>query len=438
MVKLKTAILIIGDIILLYLSLAITLIIRYGYENLPASFSVHFEPFSFIFLIWVIVFYLADLYQIRKMKRGPQLLRDLVGSIILSAAVSVIFIYILPKFFELTPKTNLAIFGLIFCVLDFAWRLGVVKSPYARTKIMILGESPVNNEIVSYIEANPQIGYDLARKIGNGSKEYDFEKLKNTIKDEKIDIVLIPPQFTEKESMEAKSVYRLLPLEVDILYATDFFEMIFQKIPLESLEESWFVEKINTRRNFYNALKRAIDILLGSALLIVLSPLMLLVAILTKLSPREGPAIFKQKRTGINNKKFTLFKFGTMRGDKGAAWTVENDDRITFLGKILRRSHLDEIPQLWNIVRGDISFIGPRAESSELTLKYNELPYYDIRHIIKPGLTGWAQINYRPSASLEEAFEKLKYDIYYIKNRSLILDLLIIAKTARLLFSNPK
>ena len=113
----------------------------------------------------------------------------------------------------------------------------------------------------------------------------------------------------------------------------------------------------------------------------------------------------------------------------GPLWTTKADKRLTLIGKFLRYTHLDEIPQLYNILQGDISFIGPRPERRELVELYKQLPYYEIRHIIKPGLTGWAQLNYKPSASLEEAKEKLQYDIYYIKNRSLVLDVLIILKT---------
>jgi lipopolysaccharide/colanic/teichoic acid biosynthesis glycosyltransferase len=139
---------------------------------------------------------------------------------------------------------------------------------------------------------------------------------------------------------------------------------------------------------------------------------------------------------GINNQIFTLYKFGTMIYDRGPLWTEKNDNRLTKLGKFLRYTHLDEIPQLYNIFKGDMSFIGPRAERKELAELYNQLPYYEIRHFIKPGLTGWAQVNYKPSASIKEAEEKLRYDLYYIKNRSLILDCLILIKTIKYLFIN--
>ena len=127
-----------------------------------------------------------------------------------------------------------------------------------------------------------------------------------------------------------------------------------------------------------------------------------------------------------------------MKEDKGPLWTNKNDDRITLLGKFLTHTHLDEIPQFYNIFKGDISFIGPRAERKELVEIYRQISHYEIRHVVKPGLTGWAQVNYKASASVEEAKEKLKYDIYYIKNRSLILDFIIFLKTARYFFFSQK
>ncbi|MEK7075474.1 MAG: exopolysaccharide biosynthesis polyprenyl glycosylphosphotransferase, partial [Patescibacteria group bacterium] len=193
--------------------------------------------------------------------------------------------------------------------------------------------------------------------------------------------------------------------------------------------------------NFYDAAKRTIDFCLALFFNIVFLPLILIIALLIK-STSKGLIIFKQERVGLNNESFTLFKFRTMRPDaekNGPQWASENDSRITPFGKILRRTHLDELPQLFNILKGDLSFVGPRPERPEFVEKLKEqIPYYEIRHIIKPGLTGWAQINYRYGASVKDAYEKLQYEIYYLKNRSLILDLLIILKTVRLFFINPK
>jgi lipopolysaccharide/colanic/teichoic acid biosynthesis glycosyltransferase len=224
-----------------------------------------------------------------------------------------------------------------------------------------------------------------------------------------------------------------------VLDSASFYETLFEKVPLDELEENWFIEKIIAKKITYDTLKKTVDLVLGIFLFIVLIPFMILSAILIKITSR-GPAIFTQKRMGKNEEPFVLYKFRTMKNEEnGPLWTTDGDKRVTLIGKFLRRTHLDEFPQLYNIIKGDISFIGPRAERMELAKYYSKLPRYEIRHIIKPGLTGWAQLNYKPSASLEEAKEKLQYDVYYIKNRSLILDFLILLKTVKYLFvSNGK
>ena len=234
--------------------------------------------------------------------------------------------------------------------------------------------------------------------------------------------------------LNIKFIYRLLPLEIKIMDLSRFYETIFQKVPLEEIKESWFIEEITLGRRFYDMFKRTIDLTLSLILNIILLPIIIIIALLVKISS-EGSVIYKQERIGKNNRPFILYKFRTMKIDEtGPLWTDKNDPRLTFFGKIIRWTHLDELPQLFNILKGDISFIGPRPERTELTDLYKKLPYYEIRHTIKPGLTGWAQVNYKPSASLKEAREKLQYDFYYIKNRSLILDLLILLKTVRYLF----
>lgn len=440
MAKIKTIIIFLGDIILLYGALFLTLIVRYGPQGVRGPLSDHLTPFTLLFVGWLLIFYLSDFYQIRAMKVGFGLMRNISAAVLISGVVSITFFYLFTPLFRLTPKTNLLIFGLIFAALDFSWRLLIIRvfmPRYARRRILTIGNSKTIEEIVSELEKNPHIGYDAVLQIKEDSGEANPKILKELIVQKKIDTLVIPSHFLKKDLPTTKLVYQLLPLKIEILNSIDFFELIFQKIPLDELDEGWFIKEITLRRRFYDIVKRGIDILMSLVLGIFFLPLGLVIGILTKMSPREGPVILKQKRTGINNTSFTLYKFGTMRKDAGALWTTVKDDRITAFGAFLRYTHLDEIPQLWNILRGDISFIGPRAERIELVELYSELPYYEMRHIIKPGLTGWAQLNYRASSSLEEANEKLKYDIYYIKNRSLFLDILIILKTVRLLFSNP-
>ena len=433
MTNTKKIIILLGDVLILYGSLLLTLIFRYGPNYFRESFYAHLKPFSIIFVIWLVTFYLADLYKEKRLRISPATIQVFILAIIISVVSSVILFYLFPSFFKLTPKTNLAIFALVFGILNIGWRIILVKiyiSGGWRNRLLLIGDSPIIDELINYLKNNPQIGYDVAAQ----KSENDISQI---IAKNKINIIVIQT-YLKKDRKIIKIFYQLLPSKIAIVDLITFYETIFQKLPLKELDESWFIDKITTRRHLYDAIKRLIDICLSLFLIIIFLPLILIIAILTKLSSRQGPVIYKQERIGVNNKPFTLYKFGTMQVDEGPLWTTENDKRLTWFGKILRYSHLDEIPQLYNILKGDISFIGPRAERRELVELYKQLPYYEIRHIIKPGLTGWAQLNYKPSASLEEAREKLQYDIYYIKNRSLVLDLLILLRTVRYLFISPR
>ena len=433
MTNTKKIIILLGDILILYGALILTLIFRYGPNYFGESFYAHLKPFSLIFVIWVVTFYLADLYKEKRLRINLATVQVFILTIIINIVISVILFYLFPSFFKLTPKTNLTIFSLIFGILDLGWRIILVKiyiSSGLKDRLLIIGDSPIINEVINYLKNNPQIGYDVTSQ----KSENDIDQI---IAKNKINIIVIQT-YLKKDRKIIKIFYQLLPSKIAIVDLITFYETIFQKLPLKELDESWFIDKITTRRHLYDAIKRLIDICLSLFLIIIFLPLILIIAILTKLSSRQGPVIYKQERIGVNNKPFTLYKFGTMQVDEGPLWTTENDKRLTWFGKILRYSHLDEIPQLYNILKGDISFIGPRAERRELVELYKQLPYYEIRHIIKPGLTGWAQLNYKPSASLEEAREKLQYDIYYIKNRSLVLDLLILLRTVRYLFISPR
>ena len=440
MPKIKSIIILIGDVAMLYGALATTLLIRYK-SDFSAHFQDHLKPFSLIFVVWLIIFYLADLYQNKSLALNLQTIRNFSAAVLVSAAVSAIFFYLFFSFFELTPKTNLAIFAFVFGVLDLGWRFLAAKisiSGGLRNRLLIIGDSPLISETINYLKTNPQTGYDAVSHIKENLEDRNRKTIQQAVASDQIDTVIIQPQM-KKDPEVVSVIYKLLPYKIAITDFVSFYEMIFQKLPLEELEESWFIEKISNRRRLYDILKRFIDIVLSIILGVILLPFALIIAALVKFTS-PGPIFYKEERVGVNHKPFTIYKFRSMRvNHNGPFWTTKDDKRRTPVGKIIRYTHLDEIPQLINILKGNISFIGPRPEKKELAELYQQLPYYEIRHIIKPGLTGWAQLNYKPSASVEEAEEKLRYDIYYIKNRSLILDALILLKTIRYLFiSNDK
>ncbi len=222
---------------------------------------------------------------------------------------------------------------------------------------------------------------------------------------------------------------------------SDFYEGVWHKVPVLHLKEGWFVFS----RGFdllHNPIgmrmKRVLDVAIAAVGLVVATPLVLIAAIAIRMES-PGPAIYRQERKGENGRIFVLYKLRSMYADPTASqsrWTVKGDPRITRVGRFIRLIRLDELPQLVNVIRGDMSFIGPRPEARELTALYErEIPFYDLRYLVKPGITGWAQVMYPYGSSVEDAREKLQYDLFYIKNYSLLLDLAILLKTIRVVLS---
>lgn len=218
---------------------------------------------------------------------------------------------------------------------------------------------------------------------------------------------------------------------------SDYYEQLWEKVPVYNLNRTWFVFTGGFRlikNSFRFRVKRSMDIILALVLLFLSFPLQILTALLVALSSK-GPIFFKQKRSGELGKPFEIFKFRTMKlhqQQEGLNWTTEKDNRITRIGKFLRLSRLDELPQLINVLKGEMSFIGPRPERPEFEDELaSQIPFYRLRYQVKPGITGWAQVLYRYGASVHDAKEKLQYDLYYIKNYSFTLDLVILFKTVR-------
>jgi sugar transferase (PEP-CTERM system associated) len=219
--------------------------------------------------------------------------------------------------------------------------------------------------------------------------------------------------------------------------ATALLEKVSGKIEVDELSPSWliFSEGFRLDPSFLMA-RRFISVVVSLAGLLLVLPLLPLMALAVKLTS-PGPILYRQKRVGRYGVLFDCYKFRTMRADAeakaGPTWADDDDPRTTLVGRVLRRTRLDEIPQLWNVLRGDMGFVGPRPERPEFVEWLSrEIPYYHLRHIIRPGLTGWAQVRYQYGASLEESKEKLRYDLYYIKNISLSLDLLIVLHTIKI------
>ncbi|MCL5004597.1 MAG: sugar transferase [Patescibacteria group bacterium] len=440
--KIKTFMIFIGDVVILYGSLIIALFLRRGFTptvNFPEYVKLHLAPFSLFFIIWVLIFYLANLYDPRNFKNRLEFFKNFSLALIINGLAGVVFFYLF-SVGGITPKTNLLLFLIVFATLGTLWRYlfnylgGIVGTP---EKILIIqsdSQNKLSEQLIKYLEKNRQLGYQITNVIKTENRE--IENIAEIIKERQIDLVIIPTHLEEKAKL-ASLIYENLSLGIKVLNFAEFYELIFKKVPLSELEEIWFLENFIKEQISYGSIKQVLERFLAFLLFIILSPLILIILIAVKLTSK-GLAVYKQTRIGKKENKFTLYKFRTMYLDAekhGPQWSGENDARITPIGKILRYTHLDELPQLVNIIKGDISFVGPRPERPEFVAILKEkIPYYEIRHLVEPGVTGWAQINYRYGSSIEDAYEKLQYDIYYLKNRSFVLDLLIILKTVKSIF----
>jgi sugar transferase (PEP-CTERM system associated) len=275
-----------------------------------------------------------------------------------------------------------------------------------------------------------------AGALGNGGP--DRESLATAMrslmeKERHVDRVIVA-LADRRNTLPVRELLDIRLSAIQVEDASSLLEKISGKIEIETLHPSALIYSDGFRMGAgFLFVRRVVSFMVAAGLLLLCLPIIPIIAILVKLSS-SGPILFRQQRVGRRGELFTLYKFRTMRQDaeasSGAVWAGKNDPRVTRVGRFLRKTRLDELPQLWNVLIGDMGFVGPRPERPEFVSWLSEkIPYYNLRHIIRPGLTGWAQVRYSYGASLEETQEKLKYELYYIKHMSLSLDLLIIFET---------
>lgn len=406
--------LLLGDIAILYGSLLLTLTIRYG--SLPSQelLATHNLPFFLVNLVWIIIFYIAGLYDIEKSVH-PAKIFYIIKTTAFGVAIAVLMFYFVPAF-VIAPKTNLFIDAIIVSFFLWIWRVFYQKkiTKGSKIKIFFFDHSGETSSFTDFISDNPQLGYKI---IGNMDSA---------------DLIVIPGK--EKISADsAKILYEMVMKGKTVVDFYRFYESTTGKIPVSIIGENWFLENvIELDKRKFEQTKRLIDIVLSALFLIPLALFLPFVAIAIK-TTSSGPILYKQKRVGKNGKVFEITKFRSMTNNAekdGAKWAEKNDKRVTAIGNILRKTRIDELPQILNVLKGNLSFIGPRPERPEFISDLSEkIPHYKMRHIVKPGLSGWAQINFPYGSSIEDSLQKLQYDLYYIKNRSIVLEASIILKT---------
>ena len=325
----------------------------------------------------------------------------------------------------------------------------IISKLNIQQKILFLGTDELNKKVVREILADDHPKFKVAGFIGNdpalvGKSIVNpkvlglVEDIDSITKKEKIKKLIVSCQQA-RGTFPTKDLVKWRFKGVEVMELHTFYEHLKGKILLEGLRPSWLIFAQGFKKTkLIKLVKRAFDVLLSSIGLLISLPISIITVLLIKLESR-GPIIFKQERVGEDGRGFNLLKFRSMEADAekhtGPVWAQENDPRTTRVGKIIRKLRIDEIPQMINVLKGDMSFVGPRPERPYFVNMLSEkILYYDQRHSVKPGITGWAAVNYRYGASIEDSIEKLQYDLYYIKNVSLFLDMLIILKTISIIF----
>lgn len=453
-VKIKKFLLIAGDIFTLYVGLYITLLARYQNEYTWELWRLHLFPFTVVILLWILIFYINELYDIEYGGGRLNVLSRLFTSLLVGSVFSIAFFYFgYNNLFTIRPQRVFIMYFLFSLLLLYLWRIIATRyliSVILKNNLLIVGLNPLMVEIIKKIKRHPQLGFAIKGIIPLNDDYFqnnifsDIEiynktsihRLKDICMDAQINTIISVANPRESDELQ-KNLFECLSLKINFTDASNFYEKITGKIPVKTIQHIWFLENLNeSTKVFYEIIKRLLDIIFSLLGIIITLPFIPFIIMAIKLDD-HGPIFFVQKRLCKNGKIFLAMKFRTMNvgaEKNGPQWATKNDPRITRIGKFLRKTRIDEIPQLINVLKGEMSFIGPRPERPEFVEKLQkDIPFYKERLLVKPGLTGWAQVM-GPSygGSFEETLEKLQYDLFYIKNRSLGLDFSILLKTIKI------
>ena len=392
-------------------------------------------------------FYYNDLYDLTVVHSNRELVVRLLQAAGAAAIVLAAACVAAPSLI-LDPGTFVTAL-LVFVVAVIAWRVSfnyLARGPHLEERILILGTGQTARRLARQIGTQQDFAYRLVGFVDEGEdhnyvRQHDIlgnaTDLDRLVAERRVDRIVVGLSDRRgRLPIDALLRAKLSGLRVED--ATTTYERLTGKILIDDLKPSWLIFSDGFRASRWTRfVKRMLDLALSVILAILTAPLMALTAAAIKLDS-TGPALYSQERVGENGRIFTVFKFRSMRTDAEQAgrpvWARDKDDRITRVGRFIRMTRLDELPQLWNVMRGDMSFVGPRPERPFFVEQLaREIPFYMERHAVKPGLTGWAQVKYQYGSSVEDAMEKLRYDLYYIKHLSIVFDLTIVLDTVKVI-----
>jgi len=373
----------------------------------------------------LIAYYIANVYNVATSKYK---LKDMTTVIVINGILMTVTTF--SKIF--TFYEGIILFGII-TIFQIAFRYIVIMGVVEKERVIFVGENDYTQDLLESVKKDGQ--YVFTASLNNTDMKALGKEIVEMYKTKKFDVLV---DFTDKLLGDPKLTGKLLQYKLEGLQYynyLEFYETYENKLPISHLSPKWFLENTGFEiyhNNFNLKAKRLLDLLFAMLIGIFAAPVIILAAIIVKLESK-GPIFFIQERIGEGNRKFNIVKFRSMTTDaekNGPQWASKNDNRVTKFGKIMRATRIDELPQLWNVLRGEMSFVGPRPEREFFIQQLEkEIPYYNLRHTVKPGLTGWAQVMYPYGASVEDAYRKLQYDLYYIKHHSIPFDVKVLLKT---------
>ena len=442
--KREYVLLLLGDVSIFAVALWATLALRYLEIPSQELFLRHLTPFALLFVVWVAVFFLAGLYGKHTRLFYSRLPATILSTLIVNVVIAALFFFLIPAF-GLAPKTILVLYLVASFILIYLWRILLfpqLRLP-RRLKGTLIASGPDALALAREVENDPRYPFVFKQVIDTSrarAHEVIQQACRLAAEDETAFIVV---DFSDKAFAAARPIIydaTFHKRRFAIIDVVELYQEVFDRVPLSLVQYEWVLSSVNVT-HLYSTVKRTVDIIGAIVIGIITLPLYPFIILAIKLDD-SGSVFITQERVGKYEKLFRVHKFRSMTGNDQGDYGVGGKTKlsVTRVGKWLRTSRLDEFPQLWSVLKGDLSLVGPRPELPALTREYSaRIPYYNARHLTTPGLTGWAQIKHdrdpHHGANIAETKEKLSYDLYYLRHRSLFLDLFIILQTIRIMLT---